>query len=218
VTWGLLSVLIDVRRCRATRPRGATPGAWRVQRQPGLLAIHGKGSSTPLPRSTRPIPSTIGLHGYMLLLHRDPSGHHHQELTSGPGSAESAANSRALVTNATSYGGRGQPTAAVCRRSTNPQRSYPCRCAASGRGCDPRLPPLCLAAQTLSPDRDGLPVSAPTGPATRSPWSEGFRSVTDSLVGIDGFSHAYFMVDRDSGRAMWITILDSEEALTGSVS
>jgi heme-degrading monooxygenase HmoA len=47
---------------------------------------------------------------------------------------------------------------------------------------------------------------------------EGFRSVTDSLEGIDGFSHAYFMVDHASGKAMSITIWDSEEALTASVS
>ena len=47
---------------------------------------------------------------------------------------------------------------------------------------------------------------------------EGFRSVTDSLEGIDGFSHAYFMVDRESGRALSITIWESEEALMASMS
>jgi heme-degrading monooxygenase HmoA len=47
---------------------------------------------------------------------------------------------------------------------------------------------------------------------------EGFRSVTDSLEGIDGFSHAYFMVDPASGKAMSITIWESEGALTASVS
>ena len=47
---------------------------------------------------------------------------------------------------------------------------------------------------------------------------EGFRSVTDSLEGIDGFSHAYFMVDHASGKAMSITIWDSEDALNASVS
>lgn len=47
---------------------------------------------------------------------------------------------------------------------------------------------------------------------------EGFRSVTDSLEGIEGFSHAYFMVDRESGKAMSITIWDSEQALTASMS
>ena len=47
---------------------------------------------------------------------------------------------------------------------------------------------------------------------------EGFRSVTASLEGIDGFSHAYFMVDHASGKAMSITIWDSEEALTASMS
>jgi heme-degrading monooxygenase HmoA len=47
---------------------------------------------------------------------------------------------------------------------------------------------------------------------------EGFRSVTDSLEGIDGFSHAYFMVDHASGKAMSITIWDSEDALNASMS
>jgi heme-degrading monooxygenase HmoA len=45
---------------------------------------------------------------------------------------------------------------------------------------------------------------------------DGFRSVTDSLEGIDGFSHAYFMVDAASGKAMSITIWDSEDALNAS--
>jgi hypothetical protein len=45
---------------------------------------------------------------------------------------------------------------------------------------------------------------------------EGLRSVTDELEGTDGFSHAYFMIDRESGRAMSITLWDSEEALNAS--
>jgi heme-degrading monooxygenase HmoA len=47
---------------------------------------------------------------------------------------------------------------------------------------------------------------------------EGFKSVTDALEGMDGFSHAYFMVDRDSGKAMSITIWDNEDALNASMS
>ncbi len=47
---------------------------------------------------------------------------------------------------------------------------------------------------------------------------EGFRSVTDSLEEVDGFSHAYFMVDHASGKALSITIWDSEDALTASMS
>ena len=46
---------------------------------------------------------------------------------------------------------------------------------------------------------------------------EGFKSVTGALEGIDGFSHAFFMVDRDSGRAMSITMWESEDALDASV-
>ena len=45
---------------------------------------------------------------------------------------------------------------------------------------------------------------------------DGFKSVTDSLERIDGFSHAYFMVDPASGKAMSITIWDNEDALNAS--
>ena len=47
---------------------------------------------------------------------------------------------------------------------------------------------------------------------------EGFQSVSDALEQVDGFSHAYFMVDRDSGKALSITIWDSEDALNASVA
>ena len=47
---------------------------------------------------------------------------------------------------------------------------------------------------------------------------DGFKSVTDALEGIDGFSHAYFMVDPSSGKAMSITIWETEDALNASVS
>ena len=47
---------------------------------------------------------------------------------------------------------------------------------------------------------------------------QGFRDVTGSLETIDGFSHAYFMVDRESGKGMSITIWESEEALRESAA
>ena len=47
---------------------------------------------------------------------------------------------------------------------------------------------------------------------------EGFESVTEQLEQIEGFSHAYFMVDRESGKAVSITIWESEDALTASSS
>jgi heme-degrading monooxygenase HmoA len=46
---------------------------------------------------------------------------------------------------------------------------------------------------------------------------EGFRSVTGDLEQVDGFSHAMFLVDTDSGKAMSITVWDSEDALNASV-
>ena len=47
---------------------------------------------------------------------------------------------------------------------------------------------------------------------------EGFESVVDPLEQMDGFSHAYFLVDRDSGKAMSITVWESEQALSASVA
>ena len=47
---------------------------------------------------------------------------------------------------------------------------------------------------------------------------EGFRSVTDPLGQMDGFSHAYFLVDRASGKGMSITVWESEQALSASVA
>jgi len=47
---------------------------------------------------------------------------------------------------------------------------------------------------------------------------EGFESVTQPLEQMDGFSHAYFLVDRASGKAMSLTVWESEEALSASVA
>jgi heme-degrading monooxygenase HmoA len=47
---------------------------------------------------------------------------------------------------------------------------------------------------------------------------QGFADVSGPLEAIDGFSHAYFMVDRESGKGMSITIWDSEKALLDSVA
>jgi heme-degrading monooxygenase HmoA len=47
---------------------------------------------------------------------------------------------------------------------------------------------------------------------------EGFQSVTGPLEQIDGFSHAYFLVDRPSGKALSITLWESEQALSASVA
>ena len=44
---------------------------------------------------------------------------------------------------------------------------------------------------------------------------EGFESCVEQM---DGFSHAYFLVDRDSGKAMSVTMWESEEALSASVA
>jgi heme-degrading monooxygenase HmoA len=46
----------------------------------------------------------------------------------------------------------------------------------------------------------------------------GFADVSEPLEAIDGFSHAYFMVDRESGKGMSITIWNSEEALLASAA
>ena len=45
---------------------------------------------------------------------------------------------------------------------------------------------------------------------------EGFKGTLGSLQIVDGFSHGYFMVDRETGEAMSMTVWDSEEAMTAS--
>jgi heme-degrading monooxygenase HmoA len=47
---------------------------------------------------------------------------------------------------------------------------------------------------------------------------EGFKSVVRELEQVEGFSHAYFMVDRGSGKALSITLWESESALNASVA
>lgn len=59
-------------------------------------------------------------------------------------------------------------------------------------------------------------VSTYRGDANR--LIEGFEGVRDPLAAMDGFSHAYFMVDRESGKGMSITIWESEDALLASVA
>ena len=59
-------------------------------------------------------------------------------------------------------------------------------------------------------------VSTYSGDADR--LLEGFSDVSEPLEAIDGFSHAYFMVDRENGKGISITIWDSEEALLASVA
>jgi heme-degrading monooxygenase HmoA len=47
---------------------------------------------------------------------------------------------------------------------------------------------------------------------------EGFRTATEPLEAIDGFSHAYFLVDRSNNKAISITIWESKEALSTSAA
>jgi heme-degrading monooxygenase HmoA len=46
----------------------------------------------------------------------------------------------------------------------------------------------------------------------------GFRSVTQELEQVPGFSHAYFLVNRETGKAASITVWESEAALNESVA
>ncbi len=43
-----------------------------------------------------------------------------------------------------------------------------------------------------------------------------FESVTDPLKGLDGFERAYLLVDRDSGKAITMTLWASDEAAEAS--
>jgi heme-degrading monooxygenase HmoA len=47
---------------------------------------------------------------------------------------------------------------------------------------------------------------------------DGFKSVTGELERVDGFSHALFLVDHDTGEALSITVWESEDALKASVA
>ena len=46
---------------------------------------------------------------------------------------------------------------------------------------------------------------------------EGFEGVTSVLEQVAGFAGAYFLVDRDGGQALSITLWESEETLNASV-
>jgi heme-degrading monooxygenase HmoA len=47
---------------------------------------------------------------------------------------------------------------------------------------------------------------------------QGFGSVTDELEQVDGFSRGYFLVDRQSGKGVSITMWESEDALQASAA
>ena len=59
-------------------------------------------------------------------------------------------------------------------------------------------------------------VSAYTGEAER--LLDGFQTATGPLEEIEGFSQAYFLVDRANNKAISITIWESEEALRASAA
>jgi heme-degrading monooxygenase HmoA len=47
---------------------------------------------------------------------------------------------------------------------------------------------------------------------------DGFQAATEPLENIEGFSQAYFLVDRANSKAMSITIWESEDALVASAA
>jgi heme-degrading monooxygenase HmoA len=47
---------------------------------------------------------------------------------------------------------------------------------------------------------------------------EGFERQAGLVRGLDGFAHAYLLVDRAGGRAMIVALWDSEEALDASAA
>jgi heme-degrading monooxygenase HmoA len=47
---------------------------------------------------------------------------------------------------------------------------------------------------------------------------EGFERQADLVRGLDGFAHAYLLVDRAGGRAMIVALWDSAEALDATAS
>ena len=59
-------------------------------------------------------------------------------------------------------------------------------------------------------------VSTYTGDADQ--LVAGFESVTEPLEQMEGFSHAYFLVDRPGRKGISITMWESEEALSASAA
>jgi heme-degrading monooxygenase HmoA len=47
---------------------------------------------------------------------------------------------------------------------------------------------------------------------------EGFERQADLVRGLDGFAHAFLLVDRAAGRAMIVALWDSADALEASAS
>ena len=47
---------------------------------------------------------------------------------------------------------------------------------------------------------------------------EGFERQVDLVRGLDGFAHAYLLVDRAGGKAMIVALWDSAEALDATAS
>lgn len=47
---------------------------------------------------------------------------------------------------------------------------------------------------------------------------QGFDRATGPLEALEGFSHAYFLVDRATGKGMSMTVWHTEEALEASVA
>lgn len=45
---------------------------------------------------------------------------------------------------------------------------------------------------------------------------EGFQETIGPLQVVEGFSHAYFMVDRETGTAVSMTVWESEDAMSAS--
>ena len=45
---------------------------------------------------------------------------------------------------------------------------------------------------------------------------EGFRRTTEPLAQLEGFERAYFLTDSEAGRALTITLWDSQAAMTAS--
>ena len=59
-------------------------------------------------------------------------------------------------------------------------------------------------------------VSTYTGEAAA--LIDGFQTATEPLENIEGFSQAYFLIDRPNNRGMSITIWESEDALLASAA
>jgi heme-degrading monooxygenase HmoA len=77
---------------------------------------------------------------------------------------------------------------------------------------------ILLAPSTRSVEEEAMHARVSTYSGEAEALLDAFQGATGPLETIDGFSHAYFLVDRANNKAISITIWESEDALLNSAA